>query len=232
VSEAIKAETLVDVIGDRLRADILRGAIRPGERIVVAEIERRFQVSHIPIREALRRLEAEGLVESRPRRGTVATGLALDELADLYELRRLLEGELAARATAKRTPAQLDQLLAAHAELELAETAPDPEAAGFWTVHREFHWAILAPAATPWVRRVLDQLWQGAERYVRLQLSAHFARVEESVAQHRGLAEACRRGDPAEVRRLLCEHLSSSEDSLREGYLAMQDEPTPVGQVL
>jgi DNA-binding GntR family transcriptional regulator len=231
VSEAIKAETLVDVIGDRLRADILRGTIRPGERIVVADIERRFEVSHIPIREALRRLEAEGLVESRPRRGTVVTGLALDELADLYELRRLLEGELAARATAKRTPSQLAELLTAHAELEVAETAADPDAAGFWAAHREFHWSILAPAATPWVRRVLDQLWQGAERYVRLQVSAHFNRVEESVAQHRELAEACKRGDPAEVRRLLMEHLSSSEEHLRAGYLAMQDKPVPVAGV-
>jgi DNA-binding GntR family transcriptional regulator len=209
----------------------LRGAIRPGERIIVAELERRFAVSHIPIREALRRLEAEGLVESRARRGTVATGLALDELADLYDLRRLLEGELAARATAKRSAEELDEVLATQRELERAETAPDPEAAGFWPAHRAFHWAILAPAATPWVRRVLDQLWQGAERYVRLQLSAHFDRVDESVSQHRGLAEACERGNPSEVRRLLCDHLSTSETHLREGYLAMQEEQASVGQL-
>ena len=230
MSEIIKAETLVDVVGDRLRADILRGTIRPGERIIVAELERRFEVSHIPIREALRRLEAEGLVESRPRRATVVTGLALDELSDLYELRRLLEGELAARATSRRSAEELDQLLAIQRELERAETAPDPEAAGFWTVHWEFHRAILAPAVTPWVRRVLDQLWQGAERYVRLQLSAHFDRVDESVSQHRGLAEACERGNPSEVRRLLCDHLTSSETHLREGYLAMQEAVASVGE--
>lgn len=231
MSEAIRPETLVDVIGDRLRADILRGILRPGERIVVANIERRFQVSHIPIREALRRLEAEGLVESRPRRSTVVTGLALDELADLYDLRRLLEGELAARATARRTPAELQELLDAHAELELAETSSDPEEAGFWDAHYEFHWALLAPAATPWVRRILEQLWRGADRYVRLQVSAHFNRVEESVAQHHDLAEACKRGDPDEVRRLLTQHLTSSEQHVREGYLALQKNAAEAGAI-
>ena len=219
----IKRQILADTVADRLRADILRGDIRPGERIVVAELERRFAVSHIPIREALRRLEAEGLVETSPQRAATAKGVALEDLADLYDLRRLLEGEVAARATSRRTAAQLEELRAIHGELEWAETASDREEAGFWTIHREFHWAILAPGATSWIRRVVvEQLWQNADRYVRLHASAQFAPIDDSVRQHRALLEACERGVPHEVKRVLRTHLSTTEKQIRAGYIALQ----------
>src|SRR5579859_5475066 len=125
--EEIKRQTLAGEVADRLRIDILHGTIRPGERIVVADVERRFGVSHIPIREALRRLEAEGLVELSPNRATIATGLALEDLADLYDLRRLLEGQVAFRAVARRRPAQLEELLSIHSRLEKIESSEDPD---------------------------------------------------------------------------------------------------------
>jgi DNA-binding GntR family transcriptional regulator len=218
----ISRKTMSDAVAERLRAEILCGDIQPGERIVVARLERRFGVSHIPIREALRRLEVEGLVEISPQRSTIATGVALHDLTDLYALRRLVEGELAALATEGRSEEQLEELRSAHRAMEAVETSADPDAGGFWDLHHRFHWAILTPASNPWVRRIVEQLWQSAERYVRLHLSAQFAPVEESVRQHRGLLEACERRDPLEVKALLCEHLTTTEKDIREGYLAMQ----------
>ena len=70
-------ETMVDGITERLRQAIITGTIRPGERIRVADLERKFGVSHIPIREALRRLQSEGFVEISPRRTTIAAGVDL-----------------------------------------------------------------------------------------------------------------------------------------------------------
>jgi DNA-binding GntR family transcriptional regulator len=222
VREEFKRETLVDRVADHLRKDILHGAIPANERIFVADLARRFAVSHIPIREALRRLEAEGLLKSTPHRGVVTMAIALDDLQDLYDMRRVVEGEYAARACTRRSTSQIEELRVLHSRLEIAETAADSDAAGMWLIHREFHWAILAPAATPWVRKIFDQLWQGAERYIRLLRSANLDVVEESVRQHRQLLEVCERGASAEMKGLIERHLSTTEERLRDGFRAMQ----------
>jgi DNA-binding GntR family transcriptional regulator len=227
VSDHFKRETLVDRVADRLRDDILHGVIPAKQRIFVADIAERFAISHIPIREALRRLEAEGLLKNTPNRGFVTHGIELDDLADLYDLRRTLESEYAARACTRRSVSEMENLRLLHCKLEIAETAADPDAAGMWPIHREFHWAILAPAATSWVQRIFDLTWQSAERYVRLARSAHLDVVEQSVRQHRELVEACQRRDSNELRLLIIKHLRTSEEHLRDGYRAMQTNVSP-----
>ena len=222
MKEQIKRETLVDVVADRLRSEILSGAIPAGERLLLADLVKRLAVSHIPIREALRRLEAEGLLKNTPRRGVVTMGIALDDLADLYDLRRVVEGEYGARAVALRSASELDALRTLQSRLEQAERAADPDAAEMWSIHRGFHWAILAPAANPWIKRIFDQMWQSAERYIRLLRSAHFDLVEQSVRQHRQLLEACEHGNASEIRHMIHKHLSTTEERLCEGYRALQ----------
>lgn len=233
MGEEFKRETIVDRVADRLRNDILHGAIPANERIFVGDLARRFAVSHIPIREALRRLEAEGLLKNTPHRGVVTMGIALDDLADLYDMRRVVEGEYAARACKRRSAIEMDELRALHGRLTHAELAPDPDAADMWSIHRQFHWAILAPAATPWVQRIFDQLWKSAERYIRLLRSANLDLVEESVRQHKELVEACARSNPSEVKFLIEKHLTTTEERLSDGYRGMQREtPAPVTESL
>jgi len=96
-------ETMVDGITERLRQAIITGTIRPGERIRVADLERKFGVSHIPIREALRRLQSEGFVEISPRRTTIAAGVDLNDLANIYDLRRIIELEIGRRSVSRMT---------------------------------------------------------------------------------------------------------------------------------
>lgn len=219
-AELIARKTLADEVSERLRDDILSGTILPGDRILVRNLVKRFGVSHIPIREALRELEAEGLLQTSPQRATIVTGLALEDLHDLYCLRRLIEGDVAGRAAAGMTADHIATLRALLTELVSAESAGDPEAANVWTIHRSFHWAILEPGLTPWTRRVLEQLWQNAERYIRLHST--FGIVDESIRQHRQLLQACEERDGDALRNRLLEHLTGSEERVREGYLAMQ----------
>src|SRR4029077_5039821 len=94
-------ETMVDSITERLRKAIITGAIRPRERIRVTDLERKFDVSHIPIREALRRLQSEGFVEISPRRTTIAGGVDLSDLANIYDLR--IEVEIGRRSVSQMT---------------------------------------------------------------------------------------------------------------------------------
>jgi DNA-binding GntR family transcriptional regulator len=101
-------KTMVDGITERLRRAIITGTIRPGERIRVGDLERKFGVSHIPIREALRRLQSEGFVEISPRRTTIAAGVDLSDLANIYDLRRIIEVEIGRRSVSRMTTNEVE----------------------------------------------------------------------------------------------------------------------------
>lgn len=217
--ETIRRTSIVDTVTVRLRREILSGEFEPGARIRVIELERRFGVSHIPIREALRRLEAEGLVVTSPQRATLVAGIALEDLEGLYDLRRIIEIPVVGRAVDAASPGDIEAVRAAYDELEHAE----PDSSAFWECHRAFHWTLMAPGSTAWVQRVLEQLWQSAERYVRLTASA-FGTTEEAMREHRRMVELFENRDSAELSLLLEQHLRRTELVLREGYRALRAE--------
>jgi DNA-binding GntR family transcriptional regulator len=217
--ETIRRTSIVDTVTERLRREILSGDIEPGGRIRVGELEKRFGVSHIPIREALRRLEAEGLVETSPQRATLASGIALEDLAGLYDLRRLIEVPVALRAAELATDEDVEATRAALLELEAAS----PDSHEFFERHRAFHSALLAPGWSAWIQRVLDQLWQAAERYVRLTMS-QFGTKDDAMREHREMVELLAAREAALLADLVGRHLSRTEETLREGYLAMRAE--------
>src|SRR3954469_14688048 len=103
-NDTIQRVSVVDDVTVRLRRALLAGEIKPGERIRVAELEKTFGVSHIPIREAFRRLEAEGMIIALPQRAAVAAGVDLEDLGGLYDLRRVIECEVIRRSVASMTP--------------------------------------------------------------------------------------------------------------------------------
>jgi DNA-binding GntR family transcriptional regulator len=210
---------MVDGITERLRQAIITGTIRPGERIRVADLERKFGVSHIPIREALRRLQSEGFVEISPRRTTIAAGVDLADLANIYDLRRIIEVEIGRRAVARMSKSDIEAIH--HALVSFQAVANDPSSAEFWERHREFHWALLAPAANPTVQRVLDHLWQSSERYVRLFVST-FATMETVMDLHVELYEACAGGDVNTFETALTRHYVETEKTVRDGFKSLQ----------
>jgi DNA-binding GntR family transcriptional regulator len=216
-------ETMVDGITERLRRAIISGTIRPSERIRVADLERKFGVSHIPIREALRRLQSEGFVEISPRRTTIAAGVDLGDLANIYDLRRIIEVEIGRRAVSRMTKSDIDTVRRALENFQAV--ANDPSSAVFWERHRDFHWALLAPAANPTVRRVLDHLWQSSERYVRLFVST-FASMDTVMNLHVELCEACAGGDVNTFENALTRHYAETEKTVSDGFRSLQMAPT------
>jgi DNA-binding GntR family transcriptional regulator len=186
----------------------------------------RFGVSHIPIREALRRLQSEGFVEVSPRRTTIAAGVDLNHLANIYDLRRIIEIEIGRRSVSRMTKNDVETVRRALASFQ--EVANAPSSAEFWERHRNFHWALLAPAANPTVKRVLDHLWQSSERYVRLFVST-FATMDTVMHLHIELYEACAGGDVTTFENALTRHYVETEQTVREGFKALQadqGEPT------
>jgi DNA-binding GntR family transcriptional regulator len=223
VSRAARLErpVLADQIAGVIRSDILSGALQPGEAINVVALAKRLQVSHIPVREAIRKLEAESLVETRPYQSTIVAGVRLEELHEIYDLRRLIEGDLVYRSAESYAEQDLGALQKALARLRSADPS-DPEG-DFWEAHREFHWAVLRPAMNPWNQKILAMLWQSAERYHRL-FTLVFGSLEAAHAEHAALVEAAEQNAPDEMRSILLAHLHGTEEAVTRGYLASLDD--------
>jgi len=196
-----RASTAADGIAGALRREIQSGALALGEPIRQDQVAARFGVSRIPVREALGRLESEGLVVVRPNRGAVVAALTADELREVYELRALIEGDLLARAVPGLTAAHLARAGALHAALGATD---DPGVQG--DLNRDFHRVLLDAADRPKQRALAEQLRGVVERYGSLQgaLLRETAAFQED---HLRILDACRHRDPAGARRALQEHL-------------------------
>jgi DNA-binding GntR family transcriptional regulator len=208
-----------EAVTDQLRRELLAGTIAPGERILPKDVAERFSVSIVPVREALRRLEAEELVVSSPQRATYAADVGLEDLAGIYELRRIVEGELAQRAAGAATP---DDVARCRRALD-ALAAAEPYAPAFFDAHRAFHRQLIAPAASNVARGILERLWLSVDRYLALAVTrlGGFGgpeQVEARMAEHRGLFAAYETGDAELLRDRLVAHLTQTEDALREAY--------------
>lgn len=203
-------ESMVDRVTDSIREAILHGALEPGERIAVQRLAVTLGTSHIPVREALRRLEGESLVTAKAHHWTVVSELSVEELQDIFELRRLLETELARRAAERH-----DKATKAHL-LELRDIAEDRLRAGdeaFWEAHRAFHWAVFEPGLTPWSARFLNLLWQGAERYVRLYASSPES-YEPGSHEHLEIFRCVEDNDADGLVKCVLEHLDMTESAI------------------
>jgi len=211
--DTIQRVSVVDDVTVRLRRALLAGEIKPGEQIKVSELERAFGVSHIPIREAVRRLETEGLIVVQPQRAAVAAGVDREDLRGLYDLRRIVECEVIRRSVESMTAEQVGTVRAALASLEAV--TQDQDSPRFWELHRDFHWALLEPGASAWVERVLDQLWIASQRYVRLFLSETLA---DAMADHRELLVCCEKRDGARAEALLRRHLDRTELAVQRAF--------------
>src|SRR6478752_7016094 len=108
--------TTPDLIAETLRDEILRGAIPPGAALRQEELAERFGVSRLPVRDALMRLETQGLVHVYPNRGAFVISLSAEEVREIYEMRLLLEGDILERAVPRMTEEDWRQIDAASAE--------------------------------------------------------------------------------------------------------------------
>ena len=212
----VTATTLVDQVTAEIRRSILAGVLAPGQELSLRELGTRMGVSTIPVREALRRLEGQGLLI--PGGGRSSTRVAPLDAADLhgiYRLRTVLEPEIAGRACVLLSRAEMDQLDAVAASFGNPTASVDE----IYDAHRELHLRLLAPAATDWDLRTLDALWHAAERYVRLAFGA----LDDSEGEHHRrecthheLLAAFRSREPARVEEQVRQHLRDNEAIAQE----------------
>jgi DNA-binding GntR family transcriptional regulator len=204
MSPPLKHRTLSSAIVDRLRQQILDGSYPAGSQLRQDALAQAFEVSRIPVREALFQLEAEGFVRIVPHKGAIVSGLSLDEINDVFELRKLLEPRLLASSVPALTEADFAAVEGMEAAFEAAMQAGD---IGRWGVlNADFHMALYARATQPRTASIVSGLLQTSDRYTRLQLQRSSS-IGRAQAEHNELIHLCRNGRISEAGRLLVDHI-------------------------
>ena len=208
-------DSLADQVFAALEQEILNGVRQPGDALTEMGLCSRYQVSRTPVREAMRRLEAAGLVAVQPNRSAVVTGVSVKDMLDIYEIRMRTEG-LAARWSALAiTP---EGLLAVSKVLDLQEfyTAKAmPE-----ELHRldtDFHRALYSDCGSPILTDTLTGLHRRLQRFLRSSLSDP-ERAARSLAEHRAIYEALAAHDGDAAETLTVQHICHARDRLAALY--------------
>jgi DNA-binding GntR family transcriptional regulator len=209
VSAESGRKTKKDRIVEELRALIASGEIARGARVQQDELASRFATSITPVREALRQLEAEGLLVSEPHRGVRVAFAKLEEVRDVYAARRLLEPYAAQRAAIRVSRRDLSQAEALLASMVEARRAKDDR--GVLEANRAFHFLFYDRCGMPGLTNLINGLWL-AFPWDILQVISH--RVGESVAEREAMLAAVADGDQARVRQTFETHIAHSYEAL------------------
>ncbi len=205
---SVGARSTVDDVTNEIRRAYVTGSLVPGQRFAVTELSAQLDVSHIPVREALRRLEAQGLVDLQPGRKAVVAALSPEEIEDVYRLWILICTDAAARACVRYSD---DDLATIKAGLDAFTSLPQDTEEAFERHHR-FHLELLAPGLSDWDKRLLDILWLPIERGVRLAFRSAVGpdgranSKKQAYKEHLPLLEAARKRDVGRLQRELRAH--------------------------
>ena len=198
---------------DALRERILHGAYPEGEPLRQDAIAEELGVSRIPVREALRQLEAEGLVTFNPHRGAVVSTLSLREIEELFELRTLIELDLFRRAIPR---IENEDVTRAKEILDAYETAlRNGDVAAWGEMNWQFHSTLFAPADRPFTLSVAQKLHHQCDRYLRMQLALTHGELRAN-EEHRAILSAVRKRDARRASDLLRDHILGAGRALRD----------------
>ena len=206
--QPIRSSSVVTLAYDRIRELILSGDIPPGTRLGQVDLAERMGISRTPVREALRRLAGEGLVDFQDQRGFRVAELHLDNVVKRLEVRLILEPAAARMAAERRTEADLDAIAAA-----IAREAGAPDAVTAHDASREFHVLVAAATQNRELVLTLEGLWLievGRRLLSRRATEATFQSAD--VHEHQALLDAIRAKDGDLASRLMEEHI---RDALR-----------------
>jgi DNA-binding GntR family transcriptional regulator len=210
IEDGIK--TVSGIAQERIREAILRGTLPPGTRIDQTQLATELNTSLIPVREALKALASEGLVQIIPRRGAFVAKSSLTDLENLYEARCLVEGQVAAQAVPRLTDEQLSELKSVLDAMRAAMEADRYE--DFLRSNRTFHFTIYSTAGNTYLTEVLSAWWDLAERYRYRYLSSK-DRHPIINAEHQDILDACCSRDGERARTVIEEHIRRSLNVLR-----------------
>jgi DNA-binding GntR family transcriptional regulator len=208
----LRGTSLHDGVAARLRDQVFERQLAPGSYIDELALATQWQISRTPLREALKVLAAEGLVELVPRRGCRVVELTDADAEQLFPVMAMLEGRCALEATQRATADDLAQLQRLHDGLERHAAARNVD--GYYRVNHEFHSLVQALAANRWLDRATGDL----RRFMRLWRGRQLklpGRIEASINEHRVLLDAMLQHDAPRAERAMHDHLMAQLGALK-----------------
>jgi DNA-binding GntR family transcriptional regulator len=209
--------TATSFVSETLRTAILTGTLDDGAALRQDDLAAAFGVSRMPIREALRRLEAEGLVDFQPHKGAIVALLPRDEIWEVYEMRVMAETFALRLSLPHLTVAAMDR---AGALLDELDTERDVTRLGL--LNRQFHATLFSGAQRKRLAALIDQLHNAVDRYLRVLLTS-LDYEQRSQDEHRAILAACRAGDVDGAVEALRRHLTGGGRVMVE-FLKRRDE--------
>jgi DNA-binding GntR family transcriptional regulator len=190
-------------VADYLRDAILNGDIAPGARIRQEDVAERFGASRLPVREALRILEAEGLTEHEPNKGARVPSLQMHEVDVIYQMRERLEPLALTESIPNLDRSDLERLAEVQARIEA-----NTEVGAFLALDREFHLLTYSGCDIDQLTSMVRRLWNSTQHYRRAFVSLSGpGRMWVVNAEHRLLLDAIERRDPVDAERYLSGHI-------------------------
>ena len=205
-TDTIRVDSVVDLVYERIRDLVLSGELAPGARLGQVELAERFGISRTPVREALRRLTGEGVVDPLSNRGFRVADLGLEAVLRRLEVRTLLEPGIARLAAERRSERDVEQLNGSIAREEEAQ-----DGIAVHDASRDFHVALARATGNEELVRVLESLWLvEVGRRLLSRRSAVSDWQESDVEEHREIAAAVAEGRIEDAGRLMAEHVRSA----------------------
>ncbi|MGE5491969.1 MAG: GntR family transcriptional regulator [Actinomycetota bacterium] len=216
----IAPTALYQEVAERLRQRIFAHELPPGTWIDEQKLAEQYGISRTPLREALKVLASEGLVELKPRRGCYVTEISAQDIDDIYPLMALLEGRCASEAVKRAKRSDIDDLKAIHEILE--RSAVEGKIEAFFEANQEFHRKIQELAGNRWLLTVIQDL-RKVLKLSRMHSLSIEGRLQQSLDEHRVIMAAILAGNAEQAEKAMHDHLLSG----REALARMQDAPSP-----
>jgi len=202
--------TLQFKVTNKLREAILKGEFKMGDRLIQEEWAVKLGVSRMPIREALRQLEVEGLVRIEPRRGAIVTPISTDDIEEIYQLRALLEGQAVEKSLPYLEKEDIEELERLHEKM-IRLKAEEKDVEEYMNLNAEFH--KILRGGCPWrrIHAFIDTLWKGIPPYTPSLLSNH---LQDSHHEHQLMVNYVKQNEPLKLKAVMEKHILRTRDQL------------------
>ncbi len=213
-------KTIAGLVLERIREAILSGMLPAGSRIEQGKLASDLNVSIVPVREALKKLEAEGFVQIIPRRGAFVTQTSISDMEDLYFARSAIEGQAAYHAAEKLSAediAELERLMST-----MGAALDNHDLSAFTVANRRFHFIIYEAAGSRYLLNMIISLWDLAERYrFRYIFLLNAGPIIQS--EHQTILDACRIPDKSALRDAIVNHMHQTMLGVKTFLLSQQE---------
>jgi len=210
----IPRQSLPSAVADKLREQIIRGEIPEGAQLRQDAIATQYQVSRIPVREALRQLDAEGLIAIVPNRGAIVPALSPNDIGELFSIRALLEPEVLKLSIPHLTEEDFAEAGAVLRKY-VSELRKQEHVSAWGRLNWQFHSILYSRANQPRFMAIIRNVNNSGERYTRLQLYLTHG-VKRANEEHHQILELCRQRNITAACDLLREHIRHAGNSLKE----------------